>query len=124
MIKTVLLAEKNEAMAKIFRLIVSSSSIFASKNAENGENRWIRAVKPEEMMPGDHIDAAIVDMDGYAADFIKDLRRRFPQLSVMVTGTPEDISAGFGEGGAVMAVAKPFDPQKIADFLELCLKMD
>ncbi len=124
MIKTVLLAEKNEAMAKIFRLIVSSSSIFVSKKDENAENRWIRAVKPEEMMPGDHMDAAIVDLNGYTVAFVQDLRRRFPKLSVMVTGTPEEISANFGEGGALMAVAKPFDPQKIADFLELCLKAD
>lgn len=124
MIKTVLIAEKNEAMAKIFRLIVSSSSIFSSNNTENSDNCWIRAVKPEEMMPGDHIDAAIVDMKGYTAAFVQDLRRRFPKLSVMVTGTPEEISCDLGEGGALMPVAKPFDPQKVADFLELCLKMD
>ncbi len=109
----VLCIEDDPDIARVLQLMVEAVPGHRALLAEDGESA-LRLVNGRSMRLA-FLDLGLPDIDGI--ELLRELRRRRPDVSVVVVSAYHDRRTEALAAGAEAFLGKPFDPEEIAQFV-------
>jgi CheY-like chemotaxis protein len=110
----VLCVEDDPDIARVLQLMVEAVPGHRALLAENGERAL--AILGGDSLQLAFIDLGLPDIDG--VDLVREIRRRYPELDIVVVTAYHERRGEAIRAGATAFVGKPFDPEHIVKLVE------